>query len=138
VNNDGFDDLVLTATGTSAGVGFILSDGTGSFTGPVVPAISAPGFDFGKLRTGTSGGRVVSLVSATNASTLRVYRSACAAPACTADLNGDGGVGGIDLGIVLGAWGSQGGAMAADVSHDGTVDGTDLGLILSNWGPCAH
>lgn len=138
VNNDGFDDLVLTATGTSAGVGFILSDGTGSFTGPVVPAISAPGFDFGKLRTGTSGGRVLSLVAATNASTLRVYRSACAAPACTADLNGDGGVGGIDLGIVLGAWGSQGGAMAADISHDGTVDGTDLGLILSSWGPCAH
>jgi hypothetical protein len=47
-------------------------------------------------------------------------------------------VGGVDLGIVLGAWGSQGGAMAADISHDGTVDGTDLGMILGSWGPCAR
>ena len=138
VNNDGFDDLVLTATGADSGLGFILSDGTGSFTDPVVPAISAPGFDFGKLHTGSSGDRYVSIVAATNASTLRVYRSVCAAPACIADLNGDGVVGGIDLGIVLGAWGSSGGVMVADVSNDGIVDGPDLGLILSNWGPCPN
>ena len=53
-------------------------------------------------------------------------------------LNGDGVVGGIDLGIVLGAWGSSGGVMVADVSNDGIVDGPDLGLILSNWGPCPN
>jgi hypothetical protein len=51
------------------------------------------------------------------------------------DLNNDGHVDGIDLGTVLGSWGSKGGA--ADLDENGVVDGSDLTLILAAWGPCS-
>jgi hypothetical protein len=47
-----------------------------------------------------------------------------------ADLNGDGAVNGLDLGILLAQWG---GAGPADLNGDGVVNGLDLGLLLSNW-----
>jgi hypothetical protein len=51
------------------------------------------------------------------------------------DLDGDGVVGGADLGVLLSSWGPVTAAtMAADLNHDGTVDGADLGALLSNWG----
>ena len=52
------------------------------------------------------------------------------------DLNGDGSVDGADLGLLLGAWGTDGGISAgasADLNGDGTVDGADLGLLLGAW-----
>lgn len=52
---------------------------------------------------------------------------------CPADLNGDGQVGGADLGVLLGAWGVPG---SADLTGDGTVDGADLGVLLGAWGAC--
>ncbi len=52
-------------------------------------------------------------------------------PGNPADLNGDGSVDGVDLGILLGNWGGSG---PADLSGDGTVDGVDLGILLGNWG----
>jgi hypothetical protein len=54
--------------------------------------------------------------------------------ACRGDLNGDGTVDGIDLGVMLGRWGMGG---VSDLNRDGSVDGVDLGLMLGNWGPCA-
>lgn len=53
---------------------------------------------------------------------------------CPADLSGDGTVDGVDLGILLGAWG----AASADLSGDGVVNGIDLGILLGSWGltPC--
>ena len=54
-------------------------------------------------------------------------------PACVADLDGDGAVGGFDLSLLLGAWGTDGGA---DLDRDGLVGGFDLSLLLSAWGPC--
>jgi hypothetical protein len=50
----------------------------------------------------------------------------------TGDLNGDGTVDGIDLGILLGNWAASGGP--ADLDGNGTVDGADLGILLGNWG----
>ena len=44
-------------------------------------------------------------------------------------------VDGVDLAIVLGAWGSN--DAAADVSGDGTVDGVDLAIVLGAWGGCS-
>jgi hypothetical protein len=41
-------------------------------------------------------------------------------------------VGGGDLGILLGAWGSA----DADLNDDGIVDGNDLGIMLGAWGNC--
>lgn len=48
-----------------------------------------------------------------------------------ADLNCDGVVDGADLGLMLGAWGTD--DAAADLNDDGVVDGADLGLLLGSW-----
>ena len=53
---------------------------------------------------------------------------------CVADLDGDGQVGGADLGVLLGGWGGKGGS--ADLNGDGIVNGADLGILLSSWGAC--
>ena len=54
-----------------------------------------------------------------------------AAP-CPADLNGDGSVGGADLGALLAAWGTADG----DIDDSGDTDGADLGVMLAAWGSC--
>lgn len=52
---------------------------------------------------------------------------------CDADLDGDGFVGGSDLGVLLTQWGSVG---SADLDGNGTVNGADFGLLLTAFGPC--
>lgn len=52
---------------------------------------------------------------------------------CPADVDGDGEVGGADLGILLGSFGGPG---AGDLDGNGMVDGGDIGLLLGAWGPC--
>jgi hypothetical protein len=52
---------------------------------------------------------------------------------CEGDLNGDGNVGGADIGLMLGGWGTSG---PGDLDESGTVDGGDIGLILGLWGDC--
>ncbi len=47
------------------------------------------------------------------------------------DLDGDGIVGGGDLGLLLAGWGGTG---PADLDGDGTVGGSDLGLLLAAFG----
>lgn len=55
-------------------------------------------------------------------------------PACgLADLNCDGTVNGSDLGLLLGAWGPDGGNSGADLDNDGAVGGFDLALLLGRW-----
>jgi hypothetical protein len=39
-------------------------------------------------------------------------------------------VDGVDLGILLGQWGSPG---TADFNDDGVVDGVDMGVLLGAW-----
>ena len=46
------------------------------------------------------------------------------------DLNNDGVVNGIDVGLLLANWGGSG---VGDLNNSGTVDGADLGVQLSNW-----
>ena len=48
------------------------------------------------------------------------------------DLDGDGNVGGSDLTILLGAWGTN--DPAADLTDDGIVGGADLTVLLGCWG----
>jgi len=48
------------------------------------------------------------------------------------DLNGDGRVTGLDMGLFLVAWGPNPGN-PADFNGDGMVDGFDLGVLLANW-----
>ena len=54
---------------------------------------------------------------------------------CTADLNKDGAVNASDLGILLGAWGSNPNH-PADFNNDGVVGAADLAALLGAWGPC--
>ena len=56
------------------------------------------------------------------------------APVCPADFDGDGVVGGADLGLFLLEW--QQSNAAADLTGDGVVDGEDFGAFLVAWGPC--
>jgi len=51
------------------------------------------------------------------------------------DINRDGLVNGVDLAIVLSAWGGCGaGACPADLDRDGLINGVDLAIVLGNWG----
>ncbi|MFO0961634.1 MAG: S8 family serine peptidase [Phycisphaerales bacterium] len=51
------------------------------------------------------------------------------------DIDGDGTVGGADIGALLGDFGAACGAgCAGDLNRDGRVDGADIGLLLGNWG----
>ncbi len=49
------------------------------------------------------------------------------------DLDRDGEVDVVDLGILLSNWGSTSKPLA-DINQDGRVDVVDLGILLSNWG----
>lgn len=51
---------------------------------------------------------------------------------CPADLDGDGGVDGADIGLLIAGWGTA----AADVNGDGTTNGADVGILVAAWGPC--
>jgi hypothetical protein len=53
----------------------------------------------------------------------------CEAPG---DLNGDGTVGGVDLGILLGDWGPCAGCRS-DLNADGSVGADDLAILFSSW-----
>ena len=63
----------------------------------------------------------------------RLYQSgfACGGVAI-GDLNGDGVVNGMDMTILLSAWGTAG---PGDFNGDGVVNGADLAILLSAWGP---
>ena len=58
---------------------------------------------------------------------------------CFEDVNADGYVNGLDLGILLGQWGTcSTTACQCDFNGDGAVNGVDLGVLLSKWGPCRN
>lgn len=59
----------------------------------------------------------------------------CDSP-CPADLDGDGTVGGADIAILLGQWGSSGKGASGDLVQDGAVNGADLAALLGAWGAC--
>jgi hypothetical protein len=66
---------------------------------------------------------------------------AAVTPAPNGDLNGDGSVNGLDLGLLLGNWSTPAGApgcagktpCSADLNNDGVVNGLDLGILLAGW-----
>ncbi len=59
-----------------------------------------------------------------------IHPQAC----CPADLDGDGAVGGSDLSMVLGGWGTD--DPLADLDGNGIVEGADLAMVLGAWGGC--
>jgi hypothetical protein len=55
---------------------------------------------------------------------------------CVGDINHDAAVDGVDLGLLLAAWGTCATPCASDMNNSGAVDGVDLGILLAGWGPC--
>ena len=57
---------------------------------------------------------------------------------CPGDFNGDGEIGGLDLGLMLVAWGECiETPCLPDLNDDGVVDISDMGLLLGLWGYCS-
>ena len=92
-------------------------------------ALAAFGSSIDMLRTHRSPAHALALALAVLASPT----VAQAQPACDADLDGSGVVGGADLSELLVAWGSCAGC-AADINGDSAVDGADLAMLLIQWG----
>ena len=57
---------------------------------------------------------------------------------CPADIDGNSVVDAIDLAIVIGYWGTNGGKEypQADIDRSGDIDAADLAALLGAWGPC--
>jgi hypothetical protein len=89
--------------------------------------------DWGQCSLAEPVGPVASVAAGGGVSLLVI--GARSAP-CPSDLTGDGTVSGADLGILLGEWGTDGGATGADLNGSGMVSGADLGILLGDWGPC--
>ncbi len=94
----------------------------------------APAEDIGGLAF-----HVAAIASNADRTTLgdTTYAAAITAPfnSCPPDINGDGAVNGIDLLILLSAFGDA--HPDADLTGDSTVGSADLLMLLSAWGPCA-
>ncbi len=54
---------------------------------------------------------------------------------CLGDIDGDGIIGGSDLGTLLAEW-QCGTGCDSDIDQNGIVDGGDIGLLLASWGFC--
>ena len=52
-----------------------------------------------------------------------------------ADLNGDGFVDGLDLGVLLGNWDTNVDPSQGELDGTPPVDGLDLGILLGAWNP---
>ena len=141
----GTDDSALFAWSASTGVRLLLRTGSPDLTGYALKSFFPMG-NAGQNGTGGSTGLSDSGWFVTNASDANPdtptgtdyfvirARVVAPAPACPADLTGDGSVDGADLGTLLGNWGPC--TCAADLNGDGSVNGADLGALLGAWGPC--
>lgn len=69
---------------------------------------------------------------------LAASASTALAQACPGDIDGNGSIDAVDLGLLLSQWGGPGSARGgADLDGDGVVGATDLAGLLGGWGPCA-
>lgn len=150
IANGGYDLASRTATATSVALGqwntFTLdwNSATGAAT------LSVNGSTAGSFTSVATGSvysaQLFSTTDAPGAGTtpLNAYayfdnfsaEGVAPAPACPADVTGDGVVDGADLGRLLGTWGRATIGTPSDLNHDGIVDGADLGIMLGAWGPC--
>jgi len=152
VNAGGGTNVVAQCTvqGGFTGTGNLATDPlfAGAATGDYALSESSPAIDSGNNTYVPAGGMTTDLAGAvryfnapgvpdTGVGSAPIVDRGCyefvvTVPPCQGDVNGNGTVDGIDLGILLGGWGTSSG----DIDGNGTVDGMDLGILLGNWGPC--
>ena len=144
-----FENCVLTANrATNSGgavysllgspllVGCSVTDNSAVVSGGGLFALlGAPALD-GTTVCGNLPDQVAGDWAGTEGSCIAESCLACSEDACPADIDGDGQVGGVDLGFMLGYWGCSGADCAGDLNSDGSVDGADLTIILAAWGAC--
>jgi hypothetical protein len=99
--------------------------------GPVLlpPQVNDPKFGFSVGLSGTTG-----IVGAYGENNQRGAAYIYHIDPPMGDLNCDGLVNGLDLGILLSQWSIAGaGGGSADFNADDLVNGLDLGILLANW-----
>jgi hypothetical protein len=86
--------------------------------------------DFGQIRAGE--------LDDANANNIPDCCEQGVACLCPSDIDGNGVVDAIDLAIVIGYWGTNGGKEypQADIDRSGEIDAADLATLLGAWGPC--
>ena len=103
---------------------------------PAGSSVTAVGIERDALRGGRLAMTASMLDVVSGESWAGVYVTDVPGPhGCAGDLNGDGSVGGADLGLLLTEWGCPASCIA-DIDGDGAVGGSDLGLMMTAWGPC--
>jgi hypothetical protein len=109
--------VTVSIEGVWAGQG--LTDASGRARISCMVPASAQGTQLSVRYTDESGASTTSVINV--------------APGCaSADLNCDGRVDGVDLGVLFAQWG---GAGSGDLDRDGVVNGVDLGRLLVAWNP---
>ena len=63
---------------------------------------------------------------------ITVTQAGTCAPACPADINGDGVVSSFDVAALLNGWGTP----SPDLNGDGIVGSADVAVLLNAWGNC--
>ena len=151
--NDGFSTSRLLYAGpwttNSRSNGSVAMSYDGGETWPRVTTVVPGGFAYSQLAVLDPCEDIGLLYEASGYTTIRFLRLSldaltdgeesnkfeepCIGMNCPADLDGDGSVGGSDMGLLLSQWGGDG---TADFDGDGIVAGADVGLLLASWGPC--
>ena len=99
-----------------------------SFDSPIAASCSLP------VDMDNDGDLDIVFVDELDDSMLILQNSGLNPPEIPGDFDGDGVVGGADLGILLASWGDCPPPCPADLNGDGVVGGADIGLLLVNWG----
>lgn len=131
-------DFVATPSGTQnvSGIAWYTWGSTAAMVADVQTWVNAPAQNFGWMLRGDesvqqTSKRFDSRQSANSATKPQLIVTFTPPAANPADINGDGQVNGVDLTVLLGAWGTS--APAADIDDSGTVDGLDLAVLLAAW-----
>jgi hypothetical protein len=115
---------IVSGSGPTAGIRAVPTDGAGRGD----PLKDRGWFGYGDAQLPAASG-LSNLSYAGFFPDIEVISDGCAP---SGDLDGDGTVGGRDLGILLGAWGPANGS-PCDLNNDGSVDGVDLAILLGNF-----
>jgi len=154
-NKTGVNGDIEINTGTSASPVWVnVQDGSSGFdgfwkneassgyggSGSTSTKLESGGFYYGtsahaNAAITASGIRLVNMATSVGSNHAREFIVMGAIPFDPADLNMDGFVDGLDLGILLGNWGTTTSPNMGELDGTPPVDGLDLGILLGAWNP---